>query len=331
MLLPFQRFYRVYSIVGLFVLVILFGTAGYMLIEHYSFLDALFMTIITLSTVGYGEVKPLSLSGKIFTIILIIANIGTFTYLITQISKYFFDGEFIQAYKSYKMKNAINELTGHVIICGFGRNGRAAAQHFLTNKSDFVIVEKQLANPENPALPVKYYIEDDATRDETLLQAGVKKARALITSLPDDSDNLFVVLTARELNPGIKIISRASNDSSVKKIKIAGADNVIMPDKIGGAQMAALVLSPDVKEFTDLLIGLDNKELDMVEITSNRTTTLADLDCWKKTGSTVLGLKTGAGKEYILNPSPQTALGVGDSVIVMGSEEQIEKVRGLLR
>ncbi len=287
------------------------------------------MTVITLATVGFTEVHPLSNAGRIFTTILILANIGTFTYFITMLSAYFLDGEFAATYKLYKMKNSINELNGHVILCGFGRNGREAAKIFHQNRKDFVVIEKLESRKDDLSFAVDFILESDATRDETLLEAGIMKASALVTTLPEDADNLYVVLTARELNPNLKIISRASNDSSVKKLKTAGASNVIMPDKIGGAHMATLVLSPDVKEFVDIMATQNSEQFTIAEIVSGTTISLAELNCWKNTGATILGIKKTDG-EYALNPLPNTILQPGNRLIVMGAKEQLNKVQELV-
>jgi voltage-gated potassium channel len=324
-----RPFSKLYTFIALFIAVILSGTIGYMAIEHYTLLEAVYMTIITLSTVGYGEVRPLSNPGRVFTIFLIMANLGTFAYLISSLSSYFMDGEFIKTYKLYKMEKSIKSLSGHIIICGFGRNGREAAQVFNSRGKDFVIVERANMRFNDIPYPVRFHIEDDATRDETLLEAGIEKASALVTTLPDDAANLYVVLTARELNPGIKIISRASNNSAVKKLKTAGADNVIMPDKIGGAHMAALVLSPDVKELIDLMSTQNSESFDIAEIESRKTITLEELDCWRKTGATILGVKTRVS-EYILNPPAKTVLETGNRLIVMGSKEQLKNIGALI-
>ncbi len=329
MLLPSRHFFRLYVSAVVFLLIILSGMAGFMLIEHYTALEAAYMTIITLSTVGFAEIRPLSDSGRLFTIFLIIANIGTFAYVISQLSTFFLDGEFIQTYKLFKMKNSIKALEGHIIICGFGRNGREAAKIFHNSGRPFVVVEKAGARIDDLPFPIDYYLEDDATRDETLLEAGIMKAGTLLTTLPDDAANLFVVLTARELNPGLKIISRASNDSSVKKIRTAGAANVVMPDKIGGAHMATLVLSPDISEFVDLMATQSNVNFNIVEIKSSVTTTLKELDCWHKTGATVLGIKTADG-EYILNPPAPNVIRTSDCLIIMGTEEQLKSATRLL-
>jgi voltage-gated potassium channel len=233
----------------LFLAAIFFGTAGYMLIENYHFLEALYMTVITVGSVGFNEVHPLSNAGRIFTIILIVLNVGLFTYFVSLLTRYFFDLDFIKQYKKIKMENSIHHLKDHVIICGFGRNGKESAQILHDNKISFVVIEEKNELPADLNFKVPYFIKGDATKDEVMMEAGIKNARAVITTLPVDPDNLFVVLTARQLNPDIKLISRASQDTSVNKLKIAGANNVIMPDKIGGAHMATLVMLPDVVEM----------------------------------------------------------------------------------
>jgi voltage-gated potassium channel len=327
--LPFRTFIKIYISIFAFALILLSGVIGYMLIEGYNVLDSLYMTIVTLSTVGYREVQPLSESGKVFTIFLILINLSTFTYFITQLSAYFLDGEFASTYKLYKMKDAINELEGHIIICGFGRTGMEAAKIFHNGNQQFVVVEKAETRRDDLSFDVPFILNDDATRDETLLQAGILKAKALLTTLPEDADNLYVVLTARELNPKIKIISRAGHDSSVRKLKTAGASNVIMPDKIGGAHMATLVLNPDIKEFVDLMATQGNEQFNISEIETSKTISLEDLDSWKSTGATILGVRTTEGG-YFLNPTLKTVLNPGNRLMVMGSREQLNKLQELV-
>lgn len=309
--------------------IMLFGSFGYMLIEHYTFLEAFYMTIITVASVGYGEVKPLGEAGRIFTIFLIIINLGLFTYTLTWLSRYFFDIEFLKKYKLIKMEDKIKQLENHVIICGFGRNGKESAQVLFDNKIPFVILEEKVDPEADQAFPVSYYIKGDATKDEVLINAGIQNAKALITTLPVDADNLFVVLTARQLNAGLTIISRASQDSSVNKLKIAGATNVIMPDKIGGAHMATLVMLPDVVELLSILGTKSNNEFRMAELKSTTSISLLDLDLWKKTGCTILGIK-GGDKKYTINPPASYNISEGERLIVMGSDAQIEQARHII-
>jgi voltage-gated potassium channel len=307
----------------------LFGIIGYVIIEGFSFFDALYMTVITVASVGFQEVHPLSFEGRVFTIILILINLGLFTYFITLLSRYFFDLEFIKKYKQMKMENAIQQLSNHVIICGFGRNGKESAQVLHANKIPFVILEEKNELEKDLDFEVKYFMKGDATKDEVLNEAGIKKARAIITTLPIDADNLFVVLTAKQLNDTIKVISRASKDSSIKKLKIAGADNVIMPDKIGGAHMATLVMLPDVAELLSIMGTKNNANFKIEELKANKQILLADLDLWNKTNCTILGIKD-EENNYTLNPASNYILQPNQRIIVMGSDEQIAKAKKLI-
>jgi voltage-gated potassium channel len=308
---------------------ILTGSIGYMLIEKYNFLDALFMTVITIASVGFNEVKPLSEAGQIFTIILILVNLGLFTYFITLLSRYFFDAELVKKYKMIKMENSIQKLQNHVIICGFGRNGKESAQVLHDNKIPFVVLESKADLEADLPFEVKYFLKGDATKDEVLLEAGINNAKAIIITLPVDADNLFVVLTAKQLNPKVTIISRASQDSSIKKLKIAGASNVIMPDKIGGAHMATLVMLPDVVELISIMSTKNNADFRVAEIKTQKTISLEELDLWKKTNCTILGIKD-AGGHYTINPSSAYQINAGQSMIVMGSDAQIENAKKLV-
>lgn len=313
---------------SLFFILIFIGTAGYMIIERYSFLDALYMTVITIGTVGYMEVEPLSTAGRIFTIIIIIVNIGAFTFFVTFLTRYLLDGEFIRQYKHLKMDNAIHNLNNHVIVCGFGRNGTECAQVLHDNHIPFVVLEEKHDLPSALPFPVHHFLKGDATRDEVLKEAGIERARAIIATMPVDADNLFMVLTARQLNPHIVIISRASQDSSVNKLRVAGANNVIMPDKIGGAHMATMVLIPDVAELLSLMGTRNTTEFKVEEIISNNATSLGELDLWKKCGCTLLGIKN--RNNYTLNPPPDYFINEGERLIIMGSEYQIRKAKELV-
>jgi voltage-gated potassium channel len=315
-------FRKIYITLGLLLILIGVGVAGFMLIEDYNLLDAIYMTVITLATIGYSEVHPLSPAGKIFDIFLIITNLVLFTYFISTLTKYFFDGEFQQAIKLSNMKQNIAALRGHTILCGYGRNGQAAAQVFRQNNMPFVVIERDLSGAQN----LEYYLEGDATREEMLIEAGIAHAKALITTVSDDAGNLYIVLSARQLNAKLKIISRASDDQAVKKMHIAGADNVIMPDKIGGTHMAALVTSPDVKEFIDMLSTQNHEGVTIQELICNKTTTLKELDSWSQTGVSVLGIKT-SNNQYIMNPAPDTNVAKDSRLIVMGSSDQIAALR----
>ena len=306
-----------------------------MSIEHFTLVEAFYMTIITVATVGFQEVHPLSENGRIFTALLIITSFGTFAYAITSISQYVLDGEFRNYFKNYRVNTVIQKLENHIVICGYGRNGKQAAQVFKNNKQKFVVIEKskELFSSFSQT-NIDLFVEGDATQDEVLQKAGIEKAKALITTLPIDADNLFIVLSARALNPKLTIISRASDDNSDRKLKTAGADNVIMPDKIGGAHMASLVMQPDVMEFVDFITGQGGDKIKLEEITFEnlpsefKNKTIRELEIRNKSGANIIGFKTGKG-EYIVNPSPDTMMIADAKLFVLGTAEQIKKLKEL--
>jgi voltage-gated potassium channel len=333
--LGFRHFSKIYYSIALIGLTVCAGIVGFMIIENFRFLDAFYMTIITVATVGFQEVHPLSESGRLFTAFLIITSFGTFAYAVTVISNYIADGEFNRYFKYFKVSAAIEKLEGHVIICGFGRNGKQAAHVLKKHNTRFVVIEEKKEVID--AITHRYsdlIIHGDATHDEVLERAGIKKAKAIITTLPFDADNLFIVLSSRTLNPKLSIISRASEDNSDKKLKLAGADNVIMPDKIGGAHMAALVMKPDVMEFVDFITGQGGDNIRLEEITFANLTrefqnkTIRELEVRNKSGANIIGFKTGNG-EYIINPSADTVIIPDAKLFVLGTTEQINKLKEL--
>ena len=321
-----------YLLIGITIV----GTLGYTFICNYPLVDAFYMTIITVATVGFEEVHPLDMYGKIFTALLVMISFGIFAYAVTSVTRFVFDGEFNKIFKNRKLNDTIQKLNNHVIICGYGRNGRQAAQVLKKHKQRFIVIEKKVELTNN--MNHQYndlVINADATLDEVLLKAGILRARALITTLPFDADNLFIVLTARNLNPHLTIISRASEDNSDTKLKIAGANNVIMPDKVGGAHMASLVMKPDVVEFIDHLVGQEGDSINMEEISfanipeQLRHKTLKDLEIRNKSGANIIGFKTAAG-EYIINPDADTKIIPDAKIFVLGNAEQITKLKQLL-
>lgn len=300
----------------------------------YSFIDALYMTIITITTIGFGEVHPFGTGEKIFTIGLIVSSLFTFGYAVSLFSEYLISGQFFDQLKTKKVQKKIEKLQGHTIVCGYGRNGKQAISKLHSYNQKLVVVEKYDDIIKELDEHEILNIQGDATTDEALLKAGILNADYLITVLPSDADNLFVVLTASQLNKKCKIISRASEESSCSKLKIAGADNVIMPDKLGGAHMASLVVTPDVIEFVDRLTieGDTTANLEEIQIdnlpTEYLNRTILDLDIRKKTGCTVIGYRR-KNKEYIINPEASLSLKAGGSLIVLGRPEQIIKLREL--
>ncbi|MBL4605626.1 MAG: potassium channel protein [Flavobacteriaceae bacterium] len=318
----------------LLALVVTTGVAGYIFMSGYTFIDALYMTVITISTVGFSELHPLNDQEKLFTIFLIATGIISFGYIVSAFTESIVSGQLFQQLKLKKVQKKIEKLNGHTIICGFGRNGKQAMVKLKNYKQAFVIVEKSEDVIQRIDESKIFNVQGDATTDEILKRAGIDKASSLITALPSDADNLFVVLTARQLNPNCKIISRASNESSYDKLKIAGANNVIMPDKLGGDHMASLVVTPDVIEFVGRLTIEGETTANLEEISVNDLPekylqkTILDLDLRKKTGCTVIGFKT-PDNSYIINPEASVELVRNSHLIVLGRPEQILKLRKL--
>ena len=318
-------------------IIVVTGILGYILIDGASFFDAVYMTTITITTVGYGETFPLSQAGRTFTMFLLIASWLTYAFVITRITQFVVTGELNQYFKNRKLMKDISRLKDHVIVCGYGRNGNQAANILKAHKVPFIVVERdehlvQRVDAEDNGI---IRLAGDATDDDVLKAAGVEHARALITTLPVDAQNVFIVLSARSLNPQLKIISRASESTSVAKLKKAGADNVIMPDFIGGTHMATLISKPDVVEFIDFLSGEQGQSIHMESVSFDdlpqglRDKSLHDVMGWKRTGVNCIGIKDKEGN-FLINPPEDTYITPGMRVIVLGTIEQIRLMKGNL-
>lgn len=320
----------------LFAIVVI-GIAGFIVIEHYNFLEAFYMTTITVTTTGFEEVRPLSDPGKIFTTILLIASWASFAFALTRITQFVTSGEINKYFKTRRIMKIIDKLQGHVIICGYGRNGQQASLTLKIHNVPFVIIEKseeRLAGLSND--PDIIFLSGDATEDEVLKRAGIDRAKAMITALPDDADNVFIVLSARSIRNDIQIISRASSYSSVSKLKKAGANNVIMPDRIGGTHMATLVSKPDVIEFIDFLSGEEGEPIHIESVDYDflphdiKNRTLKEVMNWKKTGVNCIGIKSTEGK-FVINPPDDVKIEQGMKVLVLGTKWQIDEMKGNLK
>lgn len=323
---------RAYKAIVLFLGVILLGVLGYSSLFDYTWVDALYMTIITITTVGFGEVHPLTDASKIFTIFMILTSISIYGYLVSVVSEYLSNTTLMEALRTTKILKQIDSLEGHTIVCGYGRNGRQAAFKLKNHKKSCVVIEKSPELLKEIQEDGFLCVEGDATDDTSLLHAGIGKAKSLITALPSDADNLYVVLSSRQLNANTTIVSRANNESSQHKLKIAGADNIIMPDKIGGDHMAALLVTPDLVEFVNRisLDGESSANLEEIAVEDlpkeYLLKSIRDLDLRKKTGCSVIGFVTGDG-EYIINPSSDMVLQPKSNLILLGRPDQIVKIK----
>jgi voltage-gated potassium channel len=317
----------------LLMVIIIGGTVGYIYLENFSLIDALFMTIITISTVGFREIQPLSDIGKMFTMGLIIFSLGSLAWVASTLARFVFDGELKNYLKTYRVDKKIMKLKNHVIIVGYGRNGEQAAIELHDHDVDFVIIDKRdnvisRIQEEDSLL----YIKGDATHEDTLTQARVAHARALIATTPNDADNVFVALTARSMNPSLKVVSRASEMESVSKLKRAGATNVIMPERIGGQRMAKLITQPDVVEFLEYILLQKSRDVSLEEISCTNMAdcfvnkAIDELKLKDNSGVNLVGIKI-SGAKYIFNPDPGLTLSRGDQLFVLGSPAQIKAFR----
>ena len=326
---------RILGALLLLLLVFLVGVLGFVYIYDFTWIDAVYMTIITITTVGFGEVHPLSPSEKIFTSILIVSSIFIVGYAIKEVSEYLLSKNNIGNLRKKRVQKKINSLQDHIIVCGYGRNGKQAAQKLQAYNKPYVVVEKDEEVIERFSEERVLFVHGNADEDETLYRAGIERATTLICALPSDADNLFVVLSARQINNNLRIISRAAEETSYKKLKLAGADNVIMPDRIGGDHMASLVVVPDLVEFLDnLTVSGEEDSINVEQIAfekvcaDGKELAITDLDLRKKTGCSIIGYKNSEG-EYIVNPEPTTIVKKGSKLIVIGRPNQIEGLKQL--
>ncbi len=312
---------------------VLFGTFGLMISENLNFLDAIWYSVMTLTTVGYQVPSNISDAGKIITLFLMLFGVGSVLYGLTAMALEVFSGNFAQDYKQRIINRKMKKLQNHIIICGFGRNGRQAARKLISHHKNYVIIDKKsLENRDDEFGTSAIFIEGNAIEDDILKKAGVENAYGLIASLPSDADNLFIVISAKKLNPNIKIVSRASNSNTVEKLKTAGAENVIMPDKIGGEHMASLLVTPDLVEFMDNIVLEGTKKINLLEIHTNSLNpnfigkTIEDLKIFPKTGCKIIGYKNEDGS-YSINPDESKTIQKNCCIIILGKPEQIEKLQ----
>lgn len=337
MLFNYKLFSKVYYFLLLLLLITAGGTIGFMIIEEWKFVDAFYMTIITISTVGFGEVQDLTIYGKLFTAFLIISSFGTFAYAVTSITTYLVGGEYKRYFREYRTMQETKRMRDHVIICGYGRVGKQVARDLASHGDDFVVIELDEGIVAEEKLHEEYlFLKGDSTHDEILQMAGIEHAKAVITCLPKDADNIYVVLAAREAKRDILIVSRASYSSAVSKLKMAGANNVIMPDSIGGSHMASLIANPDVMEFLDIIRvqgfeGANIESLSYEELPAEfKDKKIGELEAREITGVTIIGYKDPEGV-YHVNPSFKTQVVPGSKIFVLGSTKQIDKLINYFR
>lgn len=319
---------------ALIMLIVIGGTVGYHLIEGWPLLDALYMAMITLSTVGYGEPYPLSYAGRVFTIGLIITTLGVAGYALSRLAVFIFEGELNRIVRNTRMERQISDLKDHIIVCGVGRTGTRIVEEFVRTETPFVVIEHDPEQIEHIlTLGDVLYVEQDATEDGALREAGIDRAQGLIAALGEDKDNVFIVLSARSLNPDLHIIARVSESENEDKLRRAGADDVISPNAIGGLRMASTMLRPTVVAFLDEMLRVPGQSLRLSEVHVGEASslvgkTLAEANIARESGLLVVAIRSDADG-YRFNPGADTMLHEGDTLIVMGTPEQCETFRSL--
>lgn len=313
------------------VIIITFATLGYTLIEHWRLLDALYMVTITLSTVGFREVHELSDAGRIMTMGLIIFGVGTGAYIVGQVVEMMVEGQIVGYRRVRNMEKRISELKGHYIICGFGRVGHQVAKEFDAEKIPYIVIDSKPETASELGEKNIPYIVGDMAADETLESAGIKKAKGLIACADSDTSNVYVTLSAREMNPDLYIVARASTLVTEAKMKKAGANRVISPYFIAGNRMASMALRPVAVDFLDTVMRSENVELELEEYTINDGAkivgkTLAELEIKQKTGAMVLAIKKSTGK-FNLQPGAKSVVDHGDVLVALGTAQQLALLR----
>lgn len=317
---------KLIQVLLLIFLIITFGTVGYMVIEGWNLLDSVYMTVTTLTTVGYREVHELSFRGIIFTVFLIIGGVGTVLYALSTGAKVILEGELKDIFGRKRLERKIKELNNHYIVCGYGRMGKIIAKELKDEKAKFVVVEKNamaLEGKEDILL-----LLGDATRDNILREVGVEKARGLISVLPTDAENLFVVLSARRLNPNLLIVARAAEEDSERKLLWAGANKVISPYLIGGLRMVQTVLKPMVVDFIEFATRSGNIELQMQEIKIQENSSLVGLtleECGigRDLGVIIVAIKQPTG-DTKFSPTFRSTVKAGDTLIALGETSKLK-------
>ena len=317
------------SLIGLLFV----GTCGYYLIEGWPLLDSLYMTVITVSTVGYKEVYAISPAGRIFTIFLIIVGVGFIAYGAGSIVQFMVEGQLRSILGRKKLEQKISKLKGHYIICGYGRIGTNICHELGDNPIPFVVVENEPAKIERLNRDGYLFVDGDATLDETLVRAGIRQAKGLITAVTSDTENVYITLTARGLNPDLFILARASDESAETKLKRAGASKVISPYVMGAARMTQAILRPSVVDFLEIATTTKHYEL---QIEESRVATdsalvgksLITSGIKKDFGVIIVGIKKDDGQMHF-NPAPDTMIESGDVLITLGEQSAIDNLEAI--
>jgi voltage-gated potassium channel len=315
------------------IALIVAGTLGYTWIEGWPVFDALYMTVITLSTVGYAETHELSVKGRAFTIVLILVGVFTLVYAATEFLRAMLSGELQAILGRQRMERSLAELKHHLIVCGFGRMGRLVCREFSGQRLPFVVIDREEGVLEDFGISHGIPLHGDATDDDVLRRAGVERARALVTVAASDADNLYITMSARLLNDRLFIVARAESELAGQKLTRAGANRVVSPYVIGGSRVAQAVLRPSVMDFIELATRTEHLDLQIEEtrIAANSPltgTTLRDSRLRQEQEIIIVAIKRASG-EMVFNPPGDALMAAGDTLISLGSREQLDRLDAL--
>ncbi|MBW2016897.1 MAG: potassium channel protein [Deltaproteobacteria bacterium] len=319
---------------AILMVIVFAGTGGYMIIERWGFLDALYMTVITITTVGFKEVREVSEAGRIFTIFIIFSGMGIIAYVLGIVAQAMVEFQMSTLIGRTKLGLRMRSIKNHFIVCGFGRIGRIICRELKAHNVPMVVIDNRPEARqalENEDIP---FIIDDATNEEVLLEAGIKRAKGLVSVVASDADNLFITMSARGLNPSLFILARAEEEQTEKKLKRAGADRVGMPYLIGGQKMAHILTRPAVTDFLEFTVhnrdmGLEMGELEVGEESQLNGLTLVESDIRKDMNVIIVAIRKKGG-EMKFNPSSETHIRAGDTLIALGKSEELEKLSRIL-
>jgi voltage-gated potassium channel len=314
--------------------IIAFGTIGYYLIENMTLFEAFYMTIITLSTVGFSEVIPLSQAGRAVTVVIIVLGISVGAYTIGMLVRALVEGELVKIFGRRKVQKQVSGLKNHFIICGFGRIGRIICSELDADNIDFVVIEQDPSVIEHIEARKYLYLEMDATTEEALMQAGVMKAKGIVTAVNSDANNVFITMTAKSLRPDVFVLARASEEKNEPKLLRAGANRVVSPYLIGGRRIAQMLKRPTVVDFVDIAmmgshLGLMMEEAKIGEKSSLIGKNLIDSHLRKDYGVIIVAIKKQSG-DMVFNPTPAEKLDAGDVIVVIGKKEDMKRMNAVL-
>lgn len=311
------------------------GTLGYIVIEGWPAFDAFYMTVTTVATVGFQEIHPLSTAGRAFTVVLIISGVGTLFYLLGNLARLLLEGELRAILGRYRTEGKMKTVTNHYIVCGYGRMGKRICKEFRAKPLPFVVIDKNpdvIASLQREGLMA---VEGDATQDDVLIRAGIERAKGVVSVVNTDTENLFIVLTARGLNKDLYIVARAGDEGSEHKLMRAGANRVSSPYHIGGMQMAQAVIRPAVMDFLELATQSEHLDLQMEELTveqGSRFDGRTPYDCGfsEDPGLVLIAVKRMLG-HLEFNPGSKVLLAKGDKLIVLGQPESLKRLESVIR